>query len=162
MPLLGFTKLKEDLTKVQAYRQKTYQRISCAWQVSGKRVPRELYRKVENYAYDVLLPRMGFQEIIWFTKYPRGNHKETFRNFAYDFYATKGAEHWFIEVTCGIRKRLDRPLTKVLRKIGCHVGVLFVRRDLGSYVFKDLTNVDVEDVTLNIGDVGLLRAQKGA
>lgn len=137
-------------------------RIADAWFVdkgnTGKGVNDSLRRKIkrdsEDYAEKVVLSQLGFQYILPLNNSIKiwGVHqRRTREKFPFDFYCEKDNQRWFIDVTAYIKKVLAS--TPLWDKLGVRIGVLFIRRDLQKYCFKDGTNK--EFVSLTLQDVGL-------
>ena len=149
----------EDKRKTQTARLR---RVADAWLVDegnrGKNVDDALRRKIkrstEDYAEKVLLPQLGFEYVLSLNnsiKISNGRKSRTREKFPFDFYCEIDKQKWFIDVTAYIKKVLPR--TPLWDKLGLKIGVLFVRRDLQEYRFKEGTNKGF--VYLNLQDVGL-------
>jgi len=114
---------------------------------TGKKTDNALKAKAksntETYAEKVLLPQLGFDYILPLSR--------TSKQFPFDFYCEKDEEKWFIDVTAYVKKHLRA--TPLWAKLGVKIGVLFIRRDLQEYCFKEAT--DKSFVSLNLQDVGL-------
>lgn len=69
----------------------------------------------------------------------------------FDYYCEKDGQKWFIDVTAYIKKEM--PHTPLWERLGIKLGVLFIRRDLKQYCFKEDTGKTA--VELRLKDIGL-------
>jgi hypothetical protein len=135
-------------------------RIAEYWLVDkGNKTNNALRKKAaeetEKYA-ETILKELGFQYILPLNnttscaKYINHNMRTIFPFF--DYYAEKDGQKWFIDVTAYIRKQL--PHTPLWERLGIKLAVIFVRRDLKQYVFREDTGKLV--VELRLKDIGLI------
>lgn len=134
-------------------------RIADYWLVDrGKAIndPRrkQIMRDTEQHAL-AILPQLGFTYVLPLNKTIRvsnGRNHHLRSTFPFDIYAERDGEKWFVEVTGYIVKMLPR--TPLWNRLGIRIGVLFIRRDLQKYCFKEAKNNNVS-VSLRLKDIGL-------
>lgn len=98
---------------------------------------KKLGKEAELYAKEAVLPKLGFNEILYLNEEHR-NGKIINRQFTWDFYAEKDGYNWFIDVTTYVHKKIHaRHLMPVWKKLGVKLGVLFVKPDFSNFVFKE-------------------------
>lgn len=110
-------------------------------------------KETEEYA-SVVLSKLGFTHLLFLNntikclKYRNHNVRQT---FPFDYYCEKEGQKWFIDVTAYIKKEL--PQTPLWDRLGVKMGVLFIRRDLQQYCFKEGGNR--LSIMLTLKDIGL-------
>lgn len=137
---------------------KRLHRIAKYWLVEqGKEIDdlhrRNTAKETEQYA-PTLLHKLGFGYILALNETikcfsPR--HLAVRQTFPFDFYCEQNGQRWFIEVTSYIKKDLSR--TPLWDRLSVKIGVLFIRRDLQEYCFKEGTNKS--QASLCLKDIGL-------
>lgn len=147
--------------KQQAFvdRRRTH-RIAEYWLVDkGNRTDdarrKRIAAETEQYAEKLLNGELGFQYVLALNnttkcaKYVNHNTRTIFPFF--DFYCEKDGQKWFIDVTAYIKKEM--PHTPLWERLGIKLAVLFVRRDLKQYCFREDTGKSA--VELRLRDIGL-------
>lgn len=135
-------------------------KIAEYWLVdSGNRTDnvrrKSIAAETEEYAEKLLNEELGFQYVLPLNnttkcaKYINHSTRTIFPFF--DFYCEKDGQKWFIDVTSYIRKQM--PHTPLWEKLGMKLGVLFIRRDLKQYCFREDTGKT--SIDLRLKDIGL-------
>lgn len=134
-------------------------RISKYWLVDkGNHTnndPRKKAAKDTEEHAQVILKELGFQYILPLNntvkcaRYINHGTRAVFPFF--DYYAEKDGQKWFIDVTAYIKKWM--PHTPLWERLGIKMAVLFIRRDLKQYCFREDTGKTC--ISLRLKDIGL-------
>ena len=142
-----------EKTEIQ---QRRRHRIEKYWLVQhhkqiDNQYKRRIGKKVEEYA-PILLGKLGFSYILSLNgtmKFFRSDMGRFRKTFPFDYYCERDNEKWFVEITCYIKK--DIPQSPLWRKLGVRIGILFVRRDLEEYCFKEAS--EKSQIILSLKDL---------